>query len=135
MPSAWQIRAADPVDWRTTAGLANLHLVHDIPKPKPSPGSALVRIHAASLNARDMMVIAHHPIYPIKTAPDLTPCADGAGVVEAVGSGSTFSVGDKVLIVPTTWGPGEPVPTLKESRGLGAGDVEGTLREYAVLVR
>ncbi|KAH0845718.1 Zinc-type alcohol dehydrogenase-like protein [Fonsecaea pedrosoi] len=132
MPSAWQIAPSEPKDWRTTAGIENLRLVHDLPKPRPEPGTALVRIKAAALNARDMMVISHDPIYPIKTEPYLTPCADGAGVVEEVGPGSTWKPGDRVLLTAMRWIDGH-VPTLVESQGLGAGAIQGTLREYAVV--
>ena len=79
-------------------------------------------------------MVAHDPIYPIETAPDLTPCADGAGVVVEVGKGSIWKVGDKVLVRPTVWVDGVDPPTLEKSGGLGAGDVQGTLREYAVFV-
>lgn len=133
MPSAWQIAPSEPKDWRTTEGIQNLHLAHDVPKPTAGPKSALVRIKAVALNARDMMVVARDPIYPIQTAPDLSPCADGAGIVEEVGAGSQWQVGDRVLLTATGWIDGD-VPTLVESKGLGAGDIQGTLREYAVVV-
>jgi NADPH:quinone reductase-like Zn-dependent oxidoreductase len=133
MPSAWQISSSEPKDWRTTEGIQNLHLVHGISKPKADPKSALVRIKAAALNARDMMVISHDPIYPVETLPDLVPCADGAGIVEEVGPGSKWKLGDRVLLIATGWADGD-VPTLIESAGLGAGAIQGTLREYAVVV-
>lgn len=133
MPSAWQISSSEPKDWRTTEGIQNLHLAHDIPKPKAELNSTLVHIKAAALNARDMMVVAHDPIYPIETLPGLVPCADGAGIVEEVGPGSKWKPGDRVLLTATSWVDGD-VPTLVESAGLGAGAVHGTLREYAVVV-
>lgn len=132
MPSAWQIHPSPPYDWTTTAGITNLHLATSVPKPVPRPKEALVHIYTTALNARDMVVVAHDPIYPVSTIPDLTPCADGAGIVEMVGEGSKWSVGDWVLLNATGWVDGE-VPTLVESRGMGAGDVEGTLREYGVM--
>jgi NADPH:quinone reductase-like Zn-dependent oxidoreductase len=134
MPSAWQIAPSDPCDWRTTQGLENLQLSLDVAKPDPGPSQVLVRIRAAALNARDMMVIAHDPIYPIETQPYLTPCADGAGIIESIGSGSCWSVGDRVILTPMDWPEDKDVPTLIDSRGMGAGGVDGTLREYAVVV-
>ena len=133
MPSAWQIQPASPSDWRTTTGIANLRLNNNVPKPTPNPKTALVRIHAAALNARDMMVISHDPRY-LKAIPGLTPCADGAGIVEEIGVGSKWSVGDKVLLMGANWVDG-PMPTLETSNTLGAGPSHGTLREYAVVVR
>jgi NADPH:quinone reductase-like Zn-dependent oxidoreductase len=137
MPSAWQIRHARPSDWRSLEALDNLHLDNKVTKPSPSdlePNSVLVRVRAASINARDMMVIAHDPFYPYKTKPGLTPCADGAGEIEAVGPGSKWKVGDRVIISPGSWDKKDDIPTLGEFEGKGAGNVQGTLRQYAVLV-
>lgn len=133
MPSAWQILPSEPKDWRSTDGIENLNLVSDVPKPVPGPRTALVRIRAAALNARDMMVVARHPIYQSFAAPNLTPCADGAGIVEQVGEGSVWRPGQRVVLAPTNWLHGDP-GTLLETRGLGAAETEGTLREYAVVV-
>ena len=133
MPSAWQVTPSPARNWRTTEGVENLHLARNVPRPQVEPRSALVRIKAAALNARDMMVIAHDPIYPIPAVPDLVPCADGAGIVEEVGEKSRWKIGDLVLLTATGWIDG-PVPTLQESEGLGAGGIHGTLREYAVVV-
>lgn len=54
------------------------------------------------------------------------PCAEPSGV---------WKVGDRVMVYPfkTDWG-GEQ-PTLKELQGLGAGSIDGTLRQYCVFVR
>lgn len=131
--SAWQIHPSHPKSWRSTESISNLHLATNLPKPTPGPNTALVRIHAAALNARDMMVVAHDPVYPINTIPNLTTGADGAGIVEAVGEGSVWKVGQRVLLLPNAWIEGE-APTLEGLKTLGAGDVEGTLREYAVVV-
>lgn len=133
MFSAWQIAPSEPKDWRTTDGIENLRLVQDIPKPRPDTKTCLVRIKAAALNARDMMVISHDPIYPIATEPYLVPCADGAGVVEEAGPGSVWKPGDRILLTAMRWIDGD-VPTLVQSQGLGAGGIQGTLREYAVVV-
>lgn len=81
-----------------------------------------------------MSVVAHDPLYPIETAPDLMPCCDGAGIVVEVGKGSHWAVGEKVLIRPTVWAEGVDPPTLEESGGLGPGSAQGMLREYAILI-
>ena len=103
MYSAWQIRPSKPMDWQTTDGIANLHLSTTLPKRSPGAKSALVRIKAAALNARDMMVVSHDPIYKVLAIPDLSPCADGAGTVEEIGEGSTWKVGEEVLLCPMNW--------------------------------
>jgi NADPH:quinone reductase-like Zn-dependent oxidoreductase len=57
------------------------------PIPKPQANQVLVRVHAASLNYRDRLVVDHNPSYPTKAKKNLIPGSDGAGIVEAVGPG------------------------------------------------
>jgi NADPH:quinone reductase-like Zn-dependent oxidoreductase len=133
--AAWQIRQASPSNWRSDAAIDNLFVSDVIPKPAPSeltPKSVLVRIRAASINARDMLVISRDPFYTHNTIPNLTPCADGAGEVEAVGEGSKWKIGEKVMITPGAWEDGDVVPD--DFKGKGSGSVQGTLRQDAVLV-
>lgn len=66
-----------------------------LPDPTPAPGQVVVRIHAASLNYRDLMMITgvYNPNQPLP----LVPLSDGAGEVVAVGAGVTRAkVGDRV---------------------------------------
>ncbi|KAH6712942.1 putative alcohol dehydrogenase [Leptodontidium sp. MPI-SDFR-AT-0119] len=133
--SAWQISPSLPKDWRSFAALENLHLNASVLAPSSTdlpPKSALVRIRAAAINARDVMVIAHDPIYPIPNKKDLTPCADGAGEITAVGSDSVFKIGDRVMIHPAGWIDEEELPNLVEMKGKGAGSIDGTLRQFGV---
>lgn len=75
------------------AGLDNLRL-EDMPAPAPGPGEITVRIHAASLNFRDALVIKG--FFP--TFDGIVPLSDGAGEVTAVGEGvSAFAIGDRVV--------------------------------------
>jgi NADPH:quinone reductase len=70
--------------------------VADIAAPKPGPGEALVKIHAAALNFFDTLIIAGK--YQFKPAPPFSPAAEFAGTVEALGQGVTsFKPGDRVL--------------------------------------
>ncbi|KAI9734543.1 MAG: hypothetical protein M1834_002144 [Cirrosporium novae-zelandiae] len=135
MPSEWQIHNAKPTDWHSTDVLSNLRLNNNVPKPsldQLSPNTVLVRIRAAAINARDMMVIAHDPIYPGNHLEDLVPCADGAGEVEAVGESSIWKVGDRVMIYPNAWIDQDDMPTPEAMGGLGADRVQGTVRQYAI---
>ena len=61
--------------------------------PTPGPGEALVRIRANSLNARDLGVV-----YGIRKIPvGAVPLTDGAGTVEALGTGAhRFLTGERV---------------------------------------
>ncbi|PVH80830.1 NAD(P)-binding protein [Cadophora sp. DSE1049] len=133
--SAWQISPCAPKDWRSFSALENLHLNTSVPIPSATdlpPRSVLVRIRAAAINARDVMVIAHDPIYPIPNKANLTPCADGAGEITAVGPDSVFKVGDRVMIHPMGWIYEEQLPDLVGVKGKGAGSIDGTLRQFGV---
>ncbi len=62
----------------------------------PGPGEIQVRIHAASLNFRDGLVV--NGFFPVRDG--LIPLSDGAGVVVAIGEGAgPFQPGDHVVSV------------------------------------
>ncbi|GAA3769485.1 zinc-dependent alcohol dehydrogenase family protein [Terriglobus aquaticus] len=64
--------------------------------PEPGEGEVLVRISAASLNYRDLMVVRGH--YNPRVQKPLTLCSDGAGEVVSVGKDvTTFQEGDRVV--------------------------------------
>ncbi|RKG56348.1 NAD(P)-dependent alcohol dehydrogenase [Corallococcus sp. CA054B] len=113
----------------TPTGASSWTLV-EAPQTQPGPGQALVRIHAVSLNYRDLIIA--RGTYPGLKLP-LIPCSDGAGEVVAVGSGVTrVKVGDRVA--PTffqVWTDGERTPE-KVAHALG-GSVPGVLAEYVCL--
>lgn len=78
---------------RHPASYDNLRL-EDLPAPPPGPGEISVRIRAASLNFRDMLVAKG--VFP--TFDGIVPLSDGAGEVTAVGPGvSEFAIGDAVV--------------------------------------
>jgi NADPH:quinone reductase-like Zn-dependent oxidoreductase len=75
---------------RNEAGSVMLSIV-ERPQPSPEAGEVLVRMRAASLNYRDLIISKAQ-----RTAP-LIPLCDGAGEVVAVGPGvSTVKIGDRV---------------------------------------
>ncbi|NHC07338.1 zinc-dependent alcohol dehydrogenase family protein [Azonexus fungiphilus] len=116
------------IQLRAPGGLDRLEIV-DLPDPgTPGPGQIRVRIHASSLNYHDLGVVTGH----MPTADRRIPMADGAGVVEAVGSGvADFVVGDHVVSTFfTTWLNGDPV-TGDFSTVSGDG-VDGFAREWVV---
>jgi NADPH:quinone reductase-like Zn-dependent oxidoreductase len=104
--------------------------IRDVETPRPGPGEALVRLTAASLNYRDLMVVrgAYNP----KLKRPMAPLSDGCGVVEEVGPGVTrVKPGDRVAACFfQTWMDGPP-SREKFSSALGGG-IQGVLREYAV---
>ena len=77
-------------------GSPEVILFEDVPRPTPSTGEVLVRVHAAGVGPWDASVRAGHSALP-QPLP-LTLGADLAGIVEAtVSSDSPFSVGDEVF--------------------------------------
>jgi NADPH2:quinone reductase len=77
--------------------------LEEIPTPKPAAGQILVRVHAAGVNPYDTYM--RNGTYAIKPPLPYTPGSDGAGTVEAVGSGiATIKPGDRVYIAKTVTG-------------------------------
>ncbi len=111
-------------------GIDSLELV-ERPMPQPGPGEVVVKIHAISLNYRDLMMVkgAYNP----KLKLPRIPCSDGAGEVEAVGEGvTTWKRGDRVCgTFFQNWVEGPPTPA--KIKGALGGDIDGVLAEYVLL--
>jgi NADPH:quinone reductase-like Zn-dependent oxidoreductase len=111
--------------WQIPAfGLESLTLVEKDSLPA-GPGQVQVRIHAISLNYRDLMVVQGR--YNPRLAMPRVPCSDGAGEVVAVGPGVTqWRPGDRVAgIFMQQWLAGPPLASYAKS-ALG-GDIDGML--------
>lgn len=108
-------------------GIETLKLV-DAEIPQPAAGEALVRLHAATLNFRDI-IMAKGLIPAIAKEPELVPLSCGAGEVVSVGSGVTrVKPGERVTpIFALGWLNGPQ--TSMEMLG---GSVDGVARQYAV---
>jgi NADPH:quinone reductase-like Zn-dependent oxidoreductase len=73
----------------------------DAPRPTPSSGELLIRVHAASVNPIDWKVRAGYMKDYIPLPLPFIPGWDVSGVVEAVGSGVTkFKKGDELYARP-----------------------------------
>ncbi|WP_437640306.1 zinc-dependent alcohol dehydrogenase family protein [Sorangium sp. So ce854] len=101
------------------------------PAPTPGPGEVLVRIRAASINYRDLMIA--RGLFGGDRKNDLIPLADAAGEVVALGAGvRRWKAGDRVLSTYfPTWASG---PFREEYRATapGAGRNDGVLAELVV---
>jgi NADPH:quinone reductase-like Zn-dependent oxidoreductase len=99
--------------------------------PEPARGQVLVKVHAVSLNYRDLLVVLgkYNPKLPLPRI----PCSDGAGEVAAIGEGVTrVKVGQRVAgIFMQNWIDGPP--DAAKQRGALGGDIDGMLAEYVVL--
>jgi NADPH:quinone reductase-like Zn-dependent oxidoreductase len=100
------------------------------PQPKPGAGEVLVRMHAASLNYRDVLIAKG--LYPEKFQLPIVPVSDGAGEVVELGPGvKRFARGDRVAtLLLQQWISGEASYEMY-AQELG-GPLDGVLREYAV---
>jgi len=99
--------------------------------PQPLADEVLVRIRAASLNYRDVMVASG--TYNPKMNLPAVPLSDAAGEIVEIGSDVTdWQVGDRVMpIFVQRWFDGVPSEaTRRTSLGAGA-QWDGVLREYA----
>ncbi len=110
-------------------GLENLTLV-ECETPAPKSGEVLVKLHAASLNYRDLLFA--WGLYNPKPNLPAVPASDAAGEVMAVGEGVTrWKIGDRVSpIFMQGWLSG-PIEPHYAKTALGGGDMDGVLREYA----
>ncbi len=111
-------------------GLDNLRFA-EVPTPKPGPGQVLLRMRAASLNYRDLLMAkgAYNPRQPLP----LVPCSDGVGTVEEVGEGvSRVKVGQRVAtLFSQGWLAGRAAAA--DLRATLGGPLGGTLCEFMVL--
>lgn len=103
----------------------------DVPEPQAGPGQVVVRVRAASLNYRDLLVIKGE--YARNLPLPLVPVSDGAGEVAEVGPGVTrFQPGDRVAgCFFSKWEAG-PIDETATKSALG-GAVDGMLAERVAL--
>lgn len=118
-------------------GIENLMIVDDLPIPEPQHGQVRVKMKAVALNRLDLWVREGWKGLNL-TMPHVV-CADGAGVVDALGEGVTgFEIGERVAINPSILPDNSPALITgleNQSRDLhilGEG-VGGIASEYAVL--
>jgi NADPH:quinone reductase-like Zn-dependent oxidoreductase len=118
-------------------GLDTLTVIDNLPIPEPKRGEVRLKMKAAALNRLDLWVREGWPGLTLDM-PHIV-CADGAGIVDAIGDNVTaFQVGDAVSINPTYLPDNSPdLMTGLENQSrdkhiLGEG-VSGVAAEYVVL--
>jgi NADPH:quinone reductase-like Zn-dependent oxidoreductase len=103
------------------------------PKPIISKHEVLVKIHAISLNYRDLGLGVADGSYPFPVKDKVVPCSDGAGeVVEVGASVEGLEIGDRVITVFDGSNLYGPQSDWQHGHG---GPVDGVLREYIALPR
>src|SRR5690242_200688 len=96
----------------------------EAPPPTLGPDDARLRLHAASLNYRDLLVVRgeYDPRFPLP----LIPCSDGVGTVLAVGANvASTLVGSRVMPALAPFWAGGPPDRATLRRTLG-GPLPGT---------
>ena len=119
---AYEIPAADGLEsWRAV----------ERPRPEPGRGQVLVRMQAASLNFRDILIATGRYPFAVNYG-SLIPLSDGTGEVVALGEGvRRFEGGERVAgIFSQSWLGGAQVADCWET-SLGGG-IDGVLAEYRV---
>jgi NADPH:quinone reductase-like Zn-dependent oxidoreductase len=99
--------------------------------PEPGPGEVRIRMEAASVNYRDLLMLAAAGRGEIKHR---IPLSDGAGVVEAAGPGARrWPVGSRVTTsFFRDWIAG-PFRAAYATSSLGGAATDGVLAQYVVL--
>lgn len=111
-------------------GLSGLELSEG-PALVPGPGQVVVKVEAASLNFRDLLMVRGE--YNPRLKLPVVPCSDGAGVVARVGPGvAELDVGQRVAgCFAQGWLDGRP-PADAHAKTLG-GPLDGSLAEEILL--
>lgn len=118
------VRISPAGDGRSKLELSNA------PVPQPGRLQVVIKVHAASLNFRDMAVLKGQ--YPAPIKENVVPLSDGAGEVVQVGEDVTrVKKGDRVSVsCCADWIGGPMIPDyMKSSLGF---QVDGMLAEYAM---
>ncbi len=100
-------------------------------KPEPGRGQVLVKLHAVSLNYRDLLIANGQYPFAVNFG-SLIPVSDGAGEIVAVGEGVRhFKGGERVAaLFSQSWLGGAQVSDMWHT-ALG-GAIDGVLTEYQV---
>ncbi|KAI0689391.1 NAD-P-binding protein [Cytidiella melzeri] len=104
--------------------------IREVPITQPKASEVLVKVHAVSLNFRDLLIAKGHYIAP--TPANLIPCSDMAGEIVAIGGGvkpDLWKVGDRVCANFTLDHIDGDLTPKAQATALG-GSIDGCLTEY-----
>jgi NADPH:quinone reductase-like Zn-dependent oxidoreductase len=117
-------------EFRETKGIDSF-VRAERPQPRPAHGQVLVRVKAASVNYRDLLVAKGR--YGRSVRLPLVPFSDSVGEVVEVGEGvSRFKPGDCVAAIFMQAWLGGGLTAAKAKSALGAA-IDGVLAKYVVL--
>lgn len=89
----------------TEFGGPNALTAHDLPEPHAGPGEVRIRVHAVAVSPTDTNLRAGKYGTP-DMRPPYVPGMDAAGVVDEVGEGSPWNVGDELMAIALPRGGG-----------------------------
>lgn len=103
------------------------------PIPKPEANEVLIKVHAVSLNYRDLVI--SKGLYPLDLKKDeLIPASDGAGEIVSVGSKVTkWKQGDRVAGIFTQAQQSGSTPNKDEIKTALGGAINGMLAQHVAL--
>jgi NADPH:quinone reductase len=88
----------------STTGDSDVLRLEECPVPEPGPGEVRVRVHVSGVNPTDWKQRRAGGSGNPTPLPELVPNHDGAGIVDAVGSGvPTERVGERVWLWEAAW--------------------------------
>src|SRR3989449_10065330 len=85
--------------------------VSELPEPKPGPGEVRIRVAAATVNPTDISFRSGRQLTTAQLSemgvlPPYIPGMELAGVVDAVGEGTNWRTGDRVMAIVNPRRPG-----------------------------
>jgi NADPH:quinone reductase len=89
----------------TTFGGPEVLEIVELPDPHPGPGEFRIRVRAATVNPTDTGFRAGASRNYLKSPAPFIPGMDAAGVIDEVGEGTDWAVGDEVMAVVSPVGP------------------------------
>jgi NADPH:quinone reductase-like Zn-dependent oxidoreductase len=116
----------------TATTVSHLTLQHH-PIPTPGPHQILIRLTAAALNYRDLLISTHNPTYPGPHKANLVPGSDVAGIIHSAHPTSHWAhkLGTTVILNPFAWESGD-VRNSDLTKIYGAGTEDGVLQGWKV---
>ncbi|OBZ74936.1 hypothetical protein A0H81_05513 [Grifola frondosa] len=119
----YRLPKSDVSHWETLT-------IQNVPVVSPSASEVLVKVHAVSLQYRDLLIAKG--LYTLGLKEDLVPCSDMAGEVVAIGDAvKGFKIGDRVcanFFLDLVYGDADE----HAKRTALGGAVDGVLIEYRV---
>jgi NADPH:quinone reductase-like Zn-dependent oxidoreductase len=120
---------------KSFSGIDGLQQVVEQTPSDPVARQVLVKIHASSINFRDLVALkGFMQEVPPGMAPNHIALCDGAGEIVKVGSDVTRAKpGDRVALTYHRDWMGGPTPSTLNTLGRGSGLNEGTLTEFSLV--